>query len=380
MPSIEALLSAAQAETQLDNFGDESFREGLERLVEAAESEAKLSASGRELFYRQIKRNLTNRLEIEHWYSIHPEIEDQQLLAPLIGLGLPRTGSTVFFQMLSLDEKVRTIRSWEGIQPCPPPVQGQEDSDPRLLAAVKMLQDRDTFNPALKTMLPSSATSALECGIIMANDFKSNFFVAMLDIPSYTEWLINRADLTPTYRYLKRVLKLLQWRCPPRRWRLKSPPHSLFINDLNKVFPDAKFWMTHRDVSQLIPSVSDLYFENRKRYCDNLDKKSLGALNVQVWSEALKRMISFRDHGEDHRFFDVYFEEVQTNPIPVIHKLYQFLGEPLEEKTIDDILAWRKATPKGKDGFHHYTAEEYGLDAKSLQSQFEFYNRRFGLD
>ena len=34
-------------------------------------------------------------------------------------------------------------------------------------------------------------------------------------IPSYIEWLNHKADLVPTYRYVKRVLKLLQWHCPP---------------------------------------------------------------------------------------------------------------------------------------------------------------------
>ena len=56
----------------------------------------------------------------------------------------------------------------------------------------------------------------------MALDFKSQIFQAFAQIPSYSDWLLD-ADLTSTYRYERRVLKLLQWGEPTRPWRLKSP-------------------------------------------------------------------------------------------------------------------------------------------------------------
>ena len=93
-------------------------------------------------------------------------------------------------------------------------------------------------------------------------------FQAFAHIPTYVEWLNHRADLVPTYTYVKRVLKLLQWHCPPTRWRLKNPSHSLFIEALDTVFPDARFVMTHRDVASVVPSVADLYYELHKAYAD----------------------------------------------------------------------------------------------------------------
>ena len=68
-------------------------------------------------------------------------------------------------------------------------------------------------------------------------------------VPSYTEWLL-QCDMEPAYRYHRRVLKLLQWRCPPDRWWLKTPAHMLSIDALDAVYPDARFVMTHRDVGQ----------------------------------------------------------------------------------------------------------------------------------
>lgn len=40
----------------------------------------------------------------------------------------------------------------------------------------------------------------------------SAVFQAFAYIPTYVEWLNHHADLVPTYAYVKRVLKLLQWR------------------------------------------------------------------------------------------------------------------------------------------------------------------------
>ncbi len=48
----------------------------------------------------------------------------------------------------------------------------------------------------------------------MALDFRSLIFEGMARIPSYSSWLL-QCDMEPAYRYHRRVLKLLQWRCPP---------------------------------------------------------------------------------------------------------------------------------------------------------------------
>ena len=43
---------------------------------------------------RQVVGHLIQRLKVEDWYRRHPEIDGERLMPALIGLGLPRTGST----------------------------------------------------------------------------------------------------------------------------------------------------------------------------------------------------------------------------------------------------------------------------------------------
>ncbi len=361
----------------LRDFGEDSFREGLDRLIASVDSEARLSDKGRTAFDRLILSRLTARLQIEDWYARHPEIDDEEINAPLIGLGLPRTGSTALFNMLSRDPGVRTIRNWEVLNPCPPPEKATEHSDPRIAVAEQAMAHRNKVTPRKQTMLPSTAQSPSECGMFMSYDFKSQFFQSLVWIPSFTQWLINQADLVPTYQYLKRVLKLLQWRCPPHRWRLKSPSHSQFIRDLAVVFPDARFWMTHRDVARVIPSVADLYFEQHTEYRDDIDRPAIGRFNEECWELAMRKMIAFREAGNDHRFFDIYFTPFQKDPLPIIADLYAFIGEDLTDEARSQMLAWRESTPRGQHGKHVYEAADFGIDLAQLQRRFDFYSRRF---
>ena len=64
----------------------------------------------------------------------------------------------------------------------------------------------------------------------MALDFKAHYFQAFAYIPTYSEWSCYDADLTSTYGYERRVLKLLQWGSRPRPWRLKCPSHLLWLD------------------------------------------------------------------------------------------------------------------------------------------------------
>ena len=121
MPTHDDLIAAAVAATGLDDFGDDSFREGLEILVRALRDEADLNAAGEAVLYPRIVDHLGQRLQVEDWYRRHPEIGDVEIDVPLFGLGLPRTGSTALSFLLAQDPGVRFLRMWESGAPCPPP-------------------------------------------------------------------------------------------------------------------------------------------------------------------------------------------------------------------------------------------------------------------
>ena len=362
MPVPDDLMAAAQAQTGLDDFGDDSFREGLEILVRSLGAEARLNAAGEGFLYPRIVGHLSQRLQIEDWYRRHPAIGEVRLGTPLIGVGLPRTGSTALTFLLDQDPQARSLLQYEASQPCPPPstVKGQ---DPRIGAAEHV---------GTKTHVPSSVTGPIECQDLMALDFKTHIFQAFAQIPSYSSWLLD-ADLGSTYAYERRVLQLLQWGCPERPWRLKCPTHLLFLNDLDSAFPEARFVMTHRDPTDVIPSVCTVYADIVASFTDHVDLEYLGRLNVEHWSVGMQRALAFRDGGADHRFFDIDFRAMQADPVGEVTALYDWLGQPVTDEFAAGMRQWWQQNAENREPGDAADPARFGLDLDAMRPLFAEY-------
>ncbi len=370
MASPDELMSAAVERTGLENFGDDSFREGLEILLRALATEARLNARGEGFVYHRIGLHLSQRLQVEDWYRRHPEIDDVALAAPLFGMGLPRTGSTALSFLLAQDPNVRYVRSWEAAQPCPPPSTVHGD-DPRILAGQKLVVGS-------RHHVPQDVHGPMECLDLMALDFKSQIFQAYAQIPSYSRWLVDRADFTSTYRYERRVLKLLAWGEPVRPWRLKSPAHVLSLDYLDCVFGDARFVMTHRDPTDVILSVADVYADIVGGFTDHLDRRYLGELNVHQWSVGMDRAVKFRDGGAEQRFFDIDFRAMQADPIGEVRRLYGWLGEPVTDEFETRMRAWWADNAEKREPHTHADPQAFGLNLNAIRPLFANYIERWG--
>ena len=374
MLSPADLMATARAEAGLDDFGDDSFRDGLERLCRSLNEEAKLNDVGKMALPQLMGKLLTNRLKIEDWYRRHPEIDDEQIVAPLIGLGLPRTGSTALSCLLAEDPNARSLLVWEAGEPAPPPAT-VEGPDPRIAATEFSMSMQHELAPRLASLVPMAPNGPEECQDLMALTFKSHYFLAFAHIPSYADWFL-ATDLTATYEYERRALKLLQWRAPRRPWRLKCPTHLLFLPALDRAFPDARFVMTHRDPTDVMVSVADVFAEVQGMFADEIDLSYLGPLNVEHWSLGMRRALEFRDAGNDHRFFDLDFHAVQRDPINEVRRLYEWLGEPMTDDFEAGMRRWWAANAEKREHNVHPTAEEFGLDLDAVRPLFADYVAR----
>jgi Sulfotransferase family len=371
MDSVEEVLDAACRDTGLEDFGVDSFLEGLVVLIGSLDAEADLNPLGEFIVRDLIVRALKNRLQIEDWYRRHPEIADEVIERPLIGLGLPRTGSTALSFLLAEDPHARSLRRWEAGEPCPPP-STVEGPDPRIAAAAAQQEMMDTAAPRLAALVPATATGPEECQDLMAVDFKSHYFQAFAHIPTYSRWLLD-ADLSPTYAYERRALKLLQWGQPRRPWRLKCPSHLLFLPYLDKEFPDARYVWTHRDPTQVILSVADLYAEFGQMTSNTVDRDYIGRLNVEHWSLGMRRALEFRADGAGGRFFDMDFEAVQRDPISEVKRLYAWLGEPVSPQFEAGMRAWWQSAAASRLPNTHPNPAAFGLDMDAVRPLFADY-------
>ena len=380
MTRVDDLVDRARRDTGLDDFGGDTWREGLEVLVRSAEAEASFNDFGEEMFYGGLVGTLRNRLRIEDWFARHPEIDDEVVSVELLGVGFPRTGSTALSALLGEDRSLRSLRVWEAGSPCPPPGVSAADDEARIAAAREQMAMQDAALPQFSAMLPQSATGPVEDHQLMELEFTSQMQLAFAWLPTYADWFLH-CDMEPTYRYEARVLKLLQWRCGPKRWQLKSPTHTLFLDAFAKVFPRTRFVMTHRDVSKVLPSVADLYCTLLSLGNTHVDRHAVGQLNMDQWGTALDRMLAFRGGaggGNDARFFDIGFAAFQADPIAEIRGLYDWLGWDLTADTEARMQAWRAENPRDKHGTHQYDGADFGLTDDALAARFGAYRERFG--
>ena len=369
MEPYQQLVSLAQQQTGLAEFGDDSFREGLGILVTALNREARLNAVGEHVIRDRILNHLRQRLQIEDWYQRHPEIDDEPIGKPVIGLSLPRTGSTALSFLLAQDPHARYLLRGEAANPCPPP--STVDNDQRELE-----QDEATRVTGWKSHTPDGDYAPAECQDLMSLDFKSQMFIAFAQIPTYADWLLN-ADLESTYAYERRALKLLQWGRETKPWRLKAPTHLLYLPYLDKAFPDARYVMTHRDPSEVMLSVIDVYTDIAGKFSDQVDAAYMAKLNVGMWSEGMRRALAFRDQGQNNdRFFDIHFRAMHEDPLGEVRRLYGWLGEPVTPEFADGMSAWWQENSQNREPSVARRPEDYGVDLDDVRPLFADYTQR----
>jgi hypothetical protein len=370
------IVDTAVEQLQPGSSPDPSCLDGLNRLVASFNKDARLNELGEAVVARVLTDKLVNRLQIDEWCRQHPDIAQQKVECPVFGIGLPRTGSTALGVMLGQDPGRRVLRTWEARKPCPPPRFETGDTDPRIAEMQAELDAMLALEPSLGAMIPISAHATTECLILTSMDFRSKEFGAFGMTSSYDAWLME-CDMVPTYRFHKQVLQLLQWRCPPNRWFLRTPQHTAFLPALDAIYPDARFVMTHRDITKVIPSNMTFVLALTKAYTDCADLRRMARHMVDFWEAALRRLVAFREAGNDYRFYDIAFAAFQSDPIDEARKLYAWLGEPLTKTAEQNMLAWWRAQGEERHSPSKIDFSELGLSMDELRHRFAFYTERY---
>ena len=242
------LMAAATAETGLKDFGPDDFVERLEVLCRAMREQGGFNGAGVMQQHSFMLGLLKNRLLIEDLLRRHPEILEERIAAPIIICGLPRTGTTHLHNLMSADPALRSLPYWESLEPVlaerEQPAPGAPD--PRLGRTDMALSFLDAAMPYFKRMHEMTVEHTHEEIQLLAIDFSTMLFETTAPMPLWRDAYLAR-DQRPSYAYLLRVLKVLQWLRGGSRWVLKSPQHLEQFPALVDTFPDATFVVTHRD-------------------------------------------------------------------------------------------------------------------------------------
>jgi len=377
----EALLAEARRRTGLSDFGADDFREPLDRLTRSLREEAELNDVGRAMQFERNVGLLVNRLRTEAHYARHPEIAEEPVEAPLVIVGLARTGTTMLHRMLASDPRWLALLWYESRNPAPfPDAEGAAAVDPRIADAEAEVAAMLEGSPDLISAHPMDAHAPDEEIMLFEHAFLSMNPEAFCRLPSYVEWL-EGADLRPGYGYLLRLLRFLQWQkrragFGARRWVLKAPFHLGSLDALFATLPDAKIAMTHRDPVQTIPSLCSLIRTLRVLGSDRVDDAEIGAHWAGRYARALERAIAVREDCED-RFVDVHYADLVADPMSQVARIYAHADLDLSDEARARMRQWAVENERDRRPVHAYTLEEFGFDEAGLRGQFAAYVERF---
>jgi len=371
----------AQRKTGLSDFGPESWREGYRVFLQSAREEAQLSVLGRLILRNDILTWLVNRLEIEETYRRHPEIEAVPLREPLFITGLPRSGTSILHEVLGRDPGSRVPLAWEALHPCPPPEAESYESDPRIQRAEQEERLWVEIVPEYDRMHEMGAQIPVECVRVMAHEFCCDELAGRHVVPGYAAWLA-QADLTASYRYYRRILKLLSWKAPGERWVLKAPSHLAQLETLFRVFPDARVVQTHRDPLKVMASVASILYSTAYVRSDAVDPEQILAwFTGETCRALLDSAESLREAGivPPKQIFDVRYADFVARPIETVADLYQHFGIEYSEPARENMRTYLDAKPKGRHGAHRYDFEHTGFDVAAERARFADYVAKYEL-
>ncbi|MDP9388470.1 MAG: sulfotransferase [Actinomycetota bacterium] len=373
--SVPALVEEAAARAG-GSPGHPPFTDNLELLVSSSLRTGRLNDTGLKVLRKAALRHLRNLFYLQAYVDGHPDTPHRHLEGPVVVTGLPRTGTTLLHNLLSLDPANRFLRLWEALHPVPPGPGGpsvealQAQAEGWLDAFYRMV-------PEFRAIHPATPSGPEECDALLQNTFASQHFDDMFDAEEYSAWLAT-APLAGEYGHYALQLRALAAASPPgTRWALKSPSHLGHLDALLDALPGCRVLVCHRDPRQAVGSYASLIFAVRRPYSEETSPAVVGRQALQRASTAMRRALEVRDRAGGAPFVDVSYRELARDPVATVHAVYRQLGRSLDAAIEERMRRWVGENPQHKHGAHRYDLASFGLTEAEVDGAFAPYVERF---
>ena len=375
-PSAESWF--AKAQRQNPGVGDPrpETLAALQALLRSLDEEASLSLAGRIAAQMDCMRMAGQHLRIEQAIRRTPEILDTELPSPIFLIGWMRTGTTFVHRLLAQDPETRTMPYWESMYPAPP-TQGKDDRAEELARVLKQLE---SISPNYEAIHPMGAHEPEECVALFTNVFRTLQYHVQYRVPGYVAWLQGQ-DPRIAYRQYRQQLQLVQYHRPHgTRFALKDPTHSVFLETILELFPNARFVFTHRDPAKTVSSLCSLYAYTRALFSDEVDVDALGPeLMDSYLPGSLESAVQFVDRLPPGRVAHVRHVDVRRDTLGTMAQAYRDLGMELSEPTRAAMQSMLHAESQKPRDVHIHSPEGFGLTAEGIRDRLGDYCKRFDL-
>lgn len=355
-PSLEpaALMDRARAETGLRDFGAPEFREGLEVFVESLNRDADLSPIGRLGIGGMILTLLANRLRIQQARLRDPHCFRADLKAPVVILGLPRSGTTLLHRLMAQDPKFRTLPFWRLFKPVSP------ESERSIRREVdRVLWLRRQMTPTLDRKHFTRSDSAEECIWLLNFSFVSHGLWVSAPVYGYLDWLA-QADRKPAYREYGELLRFLQCEEPERTFLLKAPSHAGSLEELQEALPSVRIIQMHRDPVEVCSSVTSLFATLHAAVSRRLDLERLGRETCALLHREMKRSQQARRRLQCP-ILDIRYVDLVADPVATVREVYERFDLDWSEALESRLVEYVRSHPQGRYGRHRHDLATFGL-------------------
>lgn len=374
--TVDAVLETASRRTGLTDFGSADFTERLAVWLGEYSHDPNRTALGGAMAFRLCARYATARLQLQHLIAQHPEVEDEPIQAPIIVIGLPRSGTTHLLNALAADDRFQSLPLWESYEPVRPS-RGQDHRYDRTLKEHERGQALLPHQQAMHPMSPNHIHEEIE---LQGPDFSSYTFEWFASCaPHWRDYYLAH-DQTRHYAYMRKTLQAIQWqRGDRRRWILKSPQHLEQLGPLLTVFPDAAIVVTHRDPVSVVQSAATML-----AYAARLHSKTVDSTAIfGYWTDRIEGLLRslVRDrHLLDYRpLIDIAFKDFMNDQLGAVEAIYRIAGMEFETQR-DTTVAYLDSHPRGGAGRIEYDVRaDFGADPGQLHRRFSFYTDRFEI-
>lgn len=379
---VADLTARAQSKEGLDDWGPLSFRDPLAVLADSYGS-ADLNDVGIHILSSGLVHSLRMRLRAQEWIRRHPEILDETIVAPIVVVGMMRSGTTLLQRLLAADDRFHCAYGWEVVEVAPKlDHQWSAREDPRVAISEKREAISRDMTPELFAIHPMHAREPEEEIVFLSDAFLSHVPESGAHVPRYRAW-IDTQDFTPAYTYLHRMLQFLQWQkrqCgrTAQRWVLKSPAHLGYLDVLRAQFPDLHIVHMHRDPRETIASGASLNATLHAMHSDRVDRSRVGAewLDRMAWTNGRAMAVRSGWSDESSRCTDIEFGDAVADPIGQVGRVYDAINLALTERAEAAMRRWLAERPR-ETGRPPYAPADFGLSEAQIDERFATYNARF---
>lgn len=375
----EGLLLAAEADTGLHDYGDDTLTSRFGLAVEQLRK-LKLDEAGQRAAAGVCHWLLTSRLRFFEDRKRFPGLAEEVIEKPLFATGEPRSGTTLLHALMSTDPDARSLRFWQVMYPTPPPGLARAD-DPRRARADADWREINEMAPDWLKIHPYNdmlGEGLPECERTWAFDFRVMTPTAWWRAPigMYVGGL--PTDPGAQYRIHKMMLQHCQHGQPKKRWALKGF-HGPRLKAFFDTYPDARLIWTHRDPVQVTASRIGMAATLTKAFSGAVDLQEQAAIHLAATRAGIKDTLA-NPLLDDPRIFHVRYSDFVADPVGTIGKFYDFSGVAMTAQAEQAMRDYLKNNKGDRYGKFHYSSDMIGVDVEALHREFEPYRKRFGLE